>query len=252
MNKQLLSCIMRIAKLMVSSGAEIYRVEESVTRICLAYGVKTVDVYATTSQVMVTVEMEDYGILTHSGRIQRIANHVERVDRLNNLVRYMTAKTPDAEEVERYLAEVQQTPSYSRISRMLSFGLIAGTFCVFFGARSDPETMLAAAIGCLLGICTIMLEDLDANKLLIRFVCAFLASVLAFLGVRAGLAEQVDYIIIGNIMTLIPGVGLTNALRDLFTGDNLSGALRLIEAVLMAFVIAAGYLLGSWLLGGAV
>ncbi len=252
MNKHLLSCIMRIAKLMVSSGAEIYRVEESVTRICRAYGVERVDVHATTSNIMISVEMPDYGVLTHSGRISRIANHIERVDRLNALVRYMTAETPEAEEVERRLAEVQETRSYSRASRLLSFGLIAGTFCVFFGARSDTETMLATAIGCLLGVCTIVLEELDANKLLIRFTCAFLASVLAFLGVRAGLAEQVDYIIIGNIMTLIPGVGLTNALRDLFTGDNLSGALRLIEAVLMAFVIAAGYLLGSWLMGGAV
>ncbi len=252
MNNQLLSCIMRIAKLMVSSGAEIYRVEESVSRICRAYGVERADVYATTSQVMVTVEMPDYGILTHSGRIRRIANHVERVDRLNDLVRYMTAYTPDAEEVEKRLEEVQRTRSYSRASRMLSFGLIAGTFCLFFGGRGIAETLLAAAIGCLLGICTVAMEELDANKLLIRFVCAFLASVLAFLGCRAGLAEQVDYIIIGNIMTLIPGVGLTNALRDLFTGDNLSGALRLIEAVLMAFVIAAGYLLGSWLMGGAV
>ena len=252
MNKQLLSCIMRIARLMVESGAEIYRVEESLRRVCEAYGVERVDVYATTSQVMVTVEMPDYEILTNSIRIQRIANHMERVDRLNDLVRYMAANAPRAEEVEKRLAAVQQTPSYSRGVRLLSFGLIAGTFCLFFGARSGTETLLATAIGCALGACTIMLEDLDANRLLIRFVCSLLASVLAFLGCRIGLAEQVDYIIIGNIMTLIPGVGLTNALRDLFTGDNLTGALRLIEAVLMAFVIAAGYLLGSWLLGGAV
>jgi uncharacterized membrane protein YjjP (DUF1212 family) len=30
-------------------------------------------------------------------------------------------------------------------------------------------------------------------------------------------------------MTLIPGIGLTNALRDLFTGDSIAGLLRAIE-----------------------
>ena len=252
MNAHLLSCIMRIAKWMVESGAEIYRVEESVTRICQAYGVARADVYATTSQVLVTVELADYTTVTDSVRIRRIGTDMERVDRLNALVRAMAAEAPDAEEVERRLVSLEETPSYGRLGRVLAFGLIAGMFCLFFGGRGAGETALAAAIGCTLGICTIMLEDLDANKLLIRFLCSFLASLLAHVGCRLGLAAQADYIIIGNIMTLIPGVGLTNALRDLFTGDNLTGVLRLIEVVLMAFVIAAGYVLVSWLFGGVV
>lgn len=52
-------------------------------------------------------------------------------------------------------------------------------------------------------------------------------------------------------MTLIPGVGLTNALRDLFVGDSISGVLRLIEAVLLALAIACGYVVASLMFGGA-
>ena len=55
--------------------------------------------------------------------------------------------------------------------------------------------------------------------------------------------QHVDKVIIGNIMTLIPGIGLTNAIRDLFTGDSIAGLLRSIEAVLTALSIAAGYYL---------
>lgn len=252
MDARLLGCIMRIARLMVESGAEIYRVEESVSRICLAYGVERADVYATTSQVLVTVEGKDGGTLTNSVRIRRIAIDMERVDRLNALVREMAAEAPARDEVERRIESLRDAPSYGKKGRVLAFGLIAGMFCLFFGGRGAGETLLAAAIGCTLGVCTLALEGLDANKLLIRFVCSFLASLLAHLGCRLGLAAQADYIIIGNIMTLIPGVGLTNALRDLFTGDNLTGVLRLIEVVLMAFVIAAGYVLVSWLFGGVV
>ena len=59
----------------------------------------------------------------------------------------------------------------------------------------------------------------------------------------------VDKVIIGNIMSLVPGIGLTNALRDLFTGDSIAGLLRSIEAVLTALAIAAGYFLVT-VLGG--
>jgi len=72
---------------------------------------------------------------------------------------------------------------------------------------------------------------------------------LSFFAVKFGWITSVDKIIIGNIMTLIPGIGLTNALRDLFTGDSIAGLLRSIEAVLTALAIAAGYFLVA-VLGG--
>ena len=67
---------------------------------------------------------------------------------------------------------------------------------------------------------------------------------------RLSLVGSVDKIIIGNIMSLIPGIGLTNALRDLFTGDSIAGLLRSIEAILIALAIAAGYFLSALLMGG--
>ena len=60
-----------------------------------------------------------------------------------------------------------------------------------------------------------------------------------------------DMVIIGNIMLLIPGIGFTSALRDLFVGDSIAGLLRIVEAVLMALAIGAGYFLFIWMMGGA-
>ena len=51
-------------------------------------------------------------------------------------------------------------------------------------------------------------------------------------------------------MALIPGVGFTNAMRDLFMGDSISGVLRTIEAVLLALAIAAGYFSVIYVFGG--
>lgn len=70
-----------------------------------------------------------------------------------------------------------------------------------------------------------------------------MVTVFSIIAVKLKFIFSVDNIIIGNIMTLIPGIGLTNALRDLFTGDSIAGLLRSIEAFLTAMAITAGYFL---------
>jgi uncharacterized membrane protein YjjB (DUF3815 family) len=86
-------------------------------------------------------------------------------------------------------------------------------------------------------------ERAIANRIFLKFLSTLIATALAFLAVRLGWIPSVDKIIIGNIMSLIPGIGLTNALRDLFTGDSIAGILRFTETMLTALAIAAGYFL---------
>ena len=252
MDNRLLSCVMRIAKLMVESGAEIYRVEESLERVLRAYGAKEVNVFAITSNIMVSVECADYQVRNYSCRIRSVGNHVERVDRLNDLVRRMAAEAPEVETVEEEVEKILAMKEYGGREIAFAHGLIACSFSVFFGARGIAEIIMALLMGVGVGLCTLQLEKWNANRLLSRFLCSFLASLMSFLCWKVGLVSSVDEIIIGILMTQVPGCGFTNALRDLFTGDSISGSLRLIEAVLVAFAIAAGYVLASALMGGVL
>ena len=61
------------------------------------------------------------------------------------------------------------------------------------------------------------------------------------MAVRAGLADSVEMVSIGNVMLLIPGIMLTNSLRDMFGGDTITGGIRFIEATLVAVMIALGF-----------
>ena len=106
-------------------------------------------------------------------------------------------------------------------------------------------------VGLVVPFCLRFSEKFLSSKIFTRFLCSAVATLLAFLSVWCGIIRSVDMVIIGNIMTLVPGVGLTNALRDLLVGDSVSGLLRLIEAILMAIAIAAGYFLVA-VLGGFV
>ena len=252
MTKQLLGAIMEISQQMTMAGAEIHRVEESVTRICTAYGAVRTDVFATTSHIIVSVEMPDDNILTQSRRMRSSGTDLEKLDKLNALARDITATTPSCEEIRERLAAITAMQPYPAWAQILFFGIIAGPFCLFFGGWNAAECVTAIVIALLSGALAQLVSHFTVNKVLGRFLCSLLACSLAFAATKWGLIATPDNVIIGNIMTLISGVGLTNSLRDLFTGDTITGILRSIEAVLLAAAIACGYVLTVFLFGGVV
>jgi len=126
--------------------------------------------------------------------------------------------------------------------------VIAGAFTLFFGGNII-ESLISLFVGAIVRTCLFFSEKIITNKIFNKFFATVIITLLSFFAVKFGWITSVDKIIIGNIMTLIPGIGLTNALRDLFTGDSIAGLLRSIEAVLTALAIAAGYFLVA-VLGG--
>ena len=67
---------------------------------------------------------------------------------------------------------------------------------------------------------------------------------------KAGLGTHQDKIMIGGIMLLIPGIAMTNSVRDMLTGDIVTGMLRLTNSLLQAAAIASGFALSIMLMGG--
>jgi len=106
---------------------------------------------------------------------------------------------------------------------------------------NDAESQ--GAIGVVLKCLNRMIRKTEANGLLSALLCSCFGGLLAALAVKTGLGQSVEMISIGNIMLLIPGIALTNSLRDMFSGNTMSGMLRFLEAIIMALVIALGFAL---------
>jgi uncharacterized membrane protein YjjB (DUF3815 family) len=96
------------------------------------------------------------------------------------------------------------------------------------------------------------LEKAGLNQVFINVAATFLFSSAAIGMVRLGLGNDPNKMIIGFIMLLIPGIALTNSLRDMISGDIMSGLLRFLGAVLVAAAIAAGYILAAGMMGGVL
>ena len=249
--ERMLTCAMDVGEQMLISGAEVHRVEESICRMCSAFGFLRTDVFIITSSMVVTVYDQENTPYTQTRRITASTTDIEKIHHLNALSRKICAQTMTEAEIRADLNDAVNCKTYPFWVELLCYAVIAGAFTLFFGG-TWTEALISLLVGGIVRLGIALWERAIPSKIFSKFFSAVVATTLAFLSVRAGWITKVDMIIIGNIMTLIPGIGLTVALRDLFTGDSIAGLLRTIEAILTALAIAAGYFLVAALGGFAL
>ena len=242
-----LTAILDIGEEMLISGAEVGRVEEALKRMGMALGAHRVDAFIITSSMVVTLHTEEGSFITQTRRVDTIGTDIERLHRLNDLARRIARGTLSCDEAEAELKKIKQKKRYSLGLEVFSYAFISAAFTLFFGGGAI-ESVCSFFIGAILAVVVAFTAKIGLNKIFARLISSFAATLLAFVFLHLGAVSSPDNIIIGNIMTLIPGVGLTIALRDLFVGDSITGLLRTIEAVLFALAIAGGYFLSAFIM----
>lgn len=242
----LMNKILDIGEAMLTTGAEINRVEDTVTRICRAYGMTDVHVFTITSSIIVTATAWDGEIISQTRRIFSYSTNFTKLELLNALSRNICRETPDIGYIEEQLREIRRSPLYKQKTYYLAYALISASFSVFFGG-SLRDAAAASFIGLLLRFLIIWCRRMEMNFIVSNLLCSLVGGVSAVVLVRLGLGQSMDKIMIGNIMLLIPGIALTNAIRDMISGDIMSGVLRLCEAVLISISLAVGFTLAMFL-----
>lgn len=110
----------------------------------------------------------------------------------------------------------------------------------------------AAVIGGLSYAVYLAIKRYTNIRFLAEMVTAIFMGVITIFACKLFPKLIVDNILIGSLMTLVPGVAITNALRDLFGGDLLSGMARTTEAVLTAIALGGGIGIAIKLLWGVM
>lgn len=249
--EELITFVLDIGEQMLVSGAEVSRVEDSITRMCNAYGARYVNVLAITSSIILTVRMRDDEVYTQTRRITGHETDLHQLDYLNNLSRFIVSKTPDIEQIDRELSEIKQMEVYSPVKQYGIYALVASSFTIFFGG-SLLDGIASAVIAMILREMITFVNKVDKNTAFTLVFSSFVVGLVAILSVRYGFGDDLDMIIVGNIMPMIPGLALTNGVKDLINGDTIAGLLRIIEAFVVAISIAFGFSMATLLLGGII
>ena len=233
----LMDLVAAMASRLAVSGAETYRVEESVRRICAAYGLQA-QVYAIPHSLIITIMIPGERPLTQLCRMEYLGTDLEAVEQYSNLSRRICAEKPDWEEALCWLEDSRSHQKHYSIPMDL-FGhvLVASGFCLFFGG-SMMDALCAGPCGLLLGLLARWLGK--TNAFFQKIISAFLMALLAYGFSALGWTDNVDTSVIGALMLLVPGILFTNALRDITFGDTNSGINRIVEVVLIAVAISLG------------
>lgn len=234
-----------MAEMMLECGAEIYRIEDTLNRVGTAWGAKRMEVFVITSSIVVTAEGDGWQYTSTRRMRGPSGSDFTRLEDLNALARRVCREPIDDDSFQKQLESIAGTkPRFSKT--LLGSTFAALSFALFFGG-----SWLDSVFAGLFGILVMLLSDLCARRRLNRFSSYFFVSV--FTGVLICLLSRVivtlkpDKIIVGVIMLTIPGIATTNSMRDMLTGDTLSGTLRLVQSLLETLVLAGSYTFAVWL-----
>lgn len=234
-------------RVMLESGAEIYRVEETICRICHSFGVDEADAFVTPTGIMVSIchNNQTYSLVN---RVKSRSVDLNKIDRINDLSRTLQNNPMDINDVQNILVDIDKSPRYSPLVTVISSALAAGFFSVLFGG-GYLEIIIASFIGLIIKLVSNEFQKLSINAFFINLIGGSIASFLAIVFYELGFNINMDSTIIGAMMLLVPGLAITTAIRDTIAGDFLAGLTKAAEAFLIAVSIAAGsgVVLSTWI-----
>ncbi len=221
------------------NGAETFRIEESINRVMATYGIHA-EAFAIPNCLHVSIETEDGQPLTRMRRIGQHGNDLDAVEKYSNLSRKICSEHPDPHVAIQWLKETERScHQYSLPFYLVGNFLGACGFSVMFGGTLT-DSLCAGLCGILVGLVNKFMDSMKANAFFRTITAAFLMAILAYLTRYVSLASNVDAVIIGALMILVPGLLFTNAMRDIIYGDTNSGINRVVQVFLIAAAIALG------------
>ncbi len=238
-NNKIVQGILDIGESMLISGAENYRIEDSLYRMCRSYGFVKYDVFVIPSNIQITVETENGDIITQVRHIENADIDFDQLDYMNNLCRYVCSHTPDEEELQKKYQEVKNRPPQHPAAKYFA-GVMGGTgFAVFFGCNFK-DAIVAVIVSLMIVVVGKWLEKREGNLFVYNTILSFLSEVIIVLSVRNGFADHPERIMIGIVMLLISGLSTTNGIREILQKDYISGFINIMNSILGAAGIAVG------------
>lgn len=237
--KKVLSFAVELGDVLLRNGAEVYRVEDSVLAILNAYNITDCDVYVLSNGIFASADETTVNASSMIRHVPMYPMHLGRIAALNSLCREVCAKSITIEDATNKLETYKKLPGYNLPIMIAATGIGCGGFAYLFGG-TPLDGIMATIVGCLLRVFLYFEGKMGNSKTVTNVLASIFISILAFLFAAPGFPIHYDKIIIGSIMPLVPGIPLTNSIRDFINGDYLSGSIRLIDALLTAFCIAVG------------
>lgn len=242
-DEEVLDLALMAGHILLENGAEIYRVEETIDRICGYYGVNSENAFVLSNGIFLTAGSARESFFAKVQHIPVSGTHLNKVAAVNQLSREIVEGKHTIQDAYRIQEEIRTMPGKKRWMQTLASGVGSAAFCIFFGGTFG-DSLAAFAAGICLYLYVLWLSVPHLSKIVGNIGGGALVTVVCCLLYLMGVGENLNFMMIGTIMPLVPGVAFTNSIRDVADGDYISGSVRMLDALLVFFCIAIGVGIG--------
>ncbi len=237
--EQILNLALLLGKVLLISGAETYRVEDTILRFCSSNGLQNISVFATPTLIIIGDETS-----STESRVSRIRVRNTSLDKISaiNDFSYNLRKweNTDYHQIKAFLQEIaDRPPIYGKWAICFSSALCSAAFSAMLGGN-QYDFLAAFATG---GLSMLLVKQIAGMRPSVFWENAVAGAAIGLLAViSCELCHECTRmnIVVGALMPFVPGVAFTNSLRDYIAGDLISGNSRLAEALLLATALAIG------------
>ncbi len=247
---ELMSFAAEVGEGLLESGAETKRVEDTLDRIIKHF----YEGYSETL-VVLTGFFVNIGSYTRTVRVQHRSINLDKVSKINMLSRDIVSDKIDFEGAVIRLREIMAQKPYPLWLKTISAAMCCGFFTILFGGKVF-DALNSVIVGAMLHMIIRTLRLHKTAEFIVTFTGGVLLAVFTVILYIMGLGNNISIMINGALMPLLPGLAITNALRDIIEGDYISGGARMFDAVVVAIALAAGagsvmYMMG-YMTGGVI
>lgn len=243
-----LDVAMLAGEILVQSGSETHRVEDTMTRILTHAHSESTNAFAFTTGIFATQTEVGKEAQTLIRRIHTRTLNLNAIAQVNDISRKLCTDVLDSSQALEALKAIPNQ-TYPRWLHDVSLILLISGFSILLGGKF-PELIVTSLNAGLLVLFFKVTDKIDANPFIRSALGATLITLGASLIQLVTLKAQTDIVIISSMMPLVPGVIITTAIRDTLYGDYMAGTSRAVEALVIAASVAIGVGMGLRLLGG--
>ena len=236
-HEEILTFALDFGKKLLESGYEVLKTQRTMEILCKNFGATDTEFFVIPSEINTTVKFND-DTYTQMREITKGGTNLFIIEKLNDLSRRICKEKLSLYESKELFNKVILQKPYGQLINSLGAGLGTGGFSVFFGGTL-ADGICAFVIGFLaFYIYNFFIEHF--SKIAVAFLVSAIDGIIAVLLYKLGLCNNLDMVMIGAIMTIIPGMAFGNSVKDLLVGDTISGILTFTNAILISVAIASG------------
>lgn len=250
--KKILRLALFIGELMLINGAETYRVEDTIIRICSSRGFNHINVFASPTVIIISdYRFDGYSFMkTIKGR----SFDLNKISLLNGFSRkFVSNKEITIEDAMKELKEISTVTCYSPALTYISTGIGSAFFAGLLDGNNIPNFIATFSTSILAVILYKKIMKISSISAFSSLTASTFIAIIGLLLTQMKIITSPTTLIVGSIMPLLPGVSFIKGIRDLISGDLISGVARSFDACVTATSIACGVgiVLDIWIkLGG--